>query len=212
MLAGARSVAGATEWRSDHYQFDYVMFQVARGPLRERAVREAIVAGVDRDGIEDRVRGALHRPGDGDRLPGQFAYDPSIREAAYDPTRAARLLDAAGWRVQHGVRVRGGVPLALDIVGAAGSAGSERLDVQLQAALAKLGIRSQIKNYQYNLLFAPASEGGIFAERPIRSDVLRLATRRRRGPFVSFPLRHAAAERRELRPDLRPGDRPRRGA
>ena len=162
-LSGARGIAGAHEVASDHYQFNYVLFNVSRPPLAERAVREAIVRGVDRDGIERRVRGELYRPGDGDRLPGQFAYDPAIREAPYDPTAAARLLDAAGWKLHGGVRSRNGKPLSLEIVGVAGSPGSERFDVQLQAALAKLGIRAQVKTYLYPLLFAPAQSGGIFA-------------------------------------------------
>ena len=158
MLASARSVAGARSWLSDHYQFDYVMFNVSRGPMRERGVREAIVRGVDRERIERDVRGELHRPGDGDRLPGQFAYDATIHQAPYDPVGAARLLDAAGWRRHGAFRERNGIPLALEIVGPAGLSGSERLQVQLQGELAKLGIRTQIKTYQYNLLYA---QGGI---------------------------------------------------
>ncbi|MBD5635577.1 MAG: hypothetical protein IAI49_13960, partial [Candidatus Eremiobacteraeota bacterium] len=70
MLAGARSVAGAREFRSDHYQFDYVLFNTSRGPLREPAGREASVRGVERERIEREGRGELHRSGDGDRLPG----------------------------------------------------------------------------------------------------------------------------------------------
>ncbi len=163
MLAGARSVRDVREDDTDHYQFDYLMFNVARGALRERAVREALVRGIDGERIERDVRGELHRPGDGDRLPGQFAYDPTIRQAPYDPRAAARLLDAAGWTVHDGVRRRGGVTLSLDIVGPAGLTGAERFDVELQAELTKLGIRSEIKSYQYNLLFLPAQEGGIYA-------------------------------------------------
>jgi peptide/nickel transport system substrate-binding protein len=162
-LAGARAVAGAREYASDHYQFDYVMFNTSRGPLRDPKVREALVRGIDRDRIERDVRGELHRAGDGDRLPGQFAYDPTIREAPYDPAGAARLLDMAGWRLHDGVRERGGVPLSLDIVGPASSPGSERFNLQMQADLTSLGIRSQIKAYQYNTLFAPAGDGGIYA-------------------------------------------------
>ncbi len=163
LVDGARRVPNAREYDSDHYQFDYVLFNVSRGPMRDPAVRAALVRGVDGERIERDVRGELHRPGDGDRLPGQFAYDPAIRQAPYDPAGAARLLDAAGWRLRDGVRTKNGVALSLDIVGPAGLTGAERFDVQLQAALAKLGIRSEIKSYQYNLLFLPAQEGGIYA-------------------------------------------------
>jgi len=163
VIDGARVVAGAREYRSDHYQFNYVLFNTASGPLRERAVREAVVRGIDGERIERDIRGVLSRPGDGDRLPGQFAYDPSIHQAPYDPAAAARLLDAAGWKLRAGVRERNGVPLVLDIVGPVGSPGSERTSLLFQADLAKLGIRTNIKNYQYNILFAGAADGGIYA-------------------------------------------------
>ncbi len=69
MLTGARSVRDAQRFLADHYQFNYVMFNVARGPLRERAVRQAVVRGVDVDRLERTVRGDLYRPGDGDPSP-----------------------------------------------------------------------------------------------------------------------------------------------
>jgi ABC-type transport system substrate-binding protein len=62
-----------------------------------------------------------------------------------------------------GVRERGGVPLTVDIVGIAGASGTERFNVQLQAALATLGFRANLKNYQYELAFESAQSGGIFA-------------------------------------------------
>jgi peptide/nickel transport system substrate-binding protein len=163
VIDGARTVAGAREYRSDHYQFDYMLLNTSRGPLRERAVREAVVRGIDGARVERDVRGELSRPGDGDRLPGQFAYDPHLHQAPYDPASAARLLDAAGWTLRAGVRERNGVPLVLDIVGPSGSPGSDRTNLLVQAALSKLGIRTNIKNYQYNVLFAGAADGGIYA-------------------------------------------------
>jgi peptide/nickel transport system substrate-binding protein len=163
MLDGARAVPFGHEFLSDHYQFNYVMFNVTSGALRDVRVRRAIVRGVDAARIERLVRGDLYRPGDGDRLPGQFAYDASIRQPSYDPVAAGKLLDAAGWRMHGGVRERGGVPLTVDIVGIAGASGTERFNVQLQAALATLGFRANLKNYQYELAFESAQSGGIFA-------------------------------------------------
>jgi len=163
MLEGARSVRDAQRFLPDHYQFNYVMFNVSHGPLRERAVREAIVHGIDRDRIERTVRGDLYRPGSGDRLPGQFAYDPALRQATYDPVAANQLLDGAGWRRVAGIRRQGGVPLTLDIVVPANSSGADRFALQLQSQLSELGIRAPVKTYQYDLLFAPAQEGGIYA-------------------------------------------------
>ena len=163
MLEGARSVKDGHEYLYDHYQFNYLMFNTESGPLRDRRVREALVRGIDGDRIERAVRGDLYTPGDGDRLPGQFAYDPSIKQAAYDPAKAARLLDEAGWKLQGGTRMKDGQPLTLSLVGVSGSSGTDRINVQLAADLEKLGIKTSLKDYQYNLLFDPAQSGGIFA-------------------------------------------------
>ncbi|TAM77528.1 peptide ABC transporter substrate-binding protein [bacterium] len=148
----------------DHYQFDYVMFNVASARLRDQAVRRALVRGIDRQRIMHDLMGSLYRAGDGDRLPGQFAYDPAIVQPPYDLAKAKALLDAAGWGPRaDGFRYRNGSPLTLEIVGVAGSRASEQFDVRLQGELARLGIRAEVKSYQYSLLFLPYQEGGIFA-------------------------------------------------
>ncbi len=148
----------------DHYQFDYVMFNLASPRLREQAVRRALVLGVDRERIMRDLMGRLYRPGDGDRLPGQFAYDPAIVQPHYDLAKAKVVLDAAGWRLRaDGLRYRHGSALTLEIVGVAGSRASEQFDVRLQGELMRLGIRAEVKSYQYSLLFLPFQEGGIFA-------------------------------------------------
>lgn len=148
----------------DHYQFDYVMFNVSRGPLREAAVRRALVLGIDRERIMRDLLGRLYAPGDGDRLPGQFAYDAAITQPRYDLAKARAALAAAGWRLgPDGIRYRAGKPLTLSIVGVAGSKASEQFDVQLQGALTRLGIRAAVKTYQYSLLFLPYQEGGVYA-------------------------------------------------
>ena len=163
MLQGARGVSFGHEYLSDHYQFNYVMLNVASPLLRDVRVRRAIVRAIDGGRIVRLVRGDLYRAGDGDRLPGQFAYDASIRQPTYDPKDAGKLLDAAGWHMMGGVRMRGGIPLSLEIVGIAGASGAERFDVQMQAALQAIGIRTSFKTYQYGLAFSSAQSGGIFA-------------------------------------------------
>ncbi len=55
------------------------------------------------------------------------------------------------------------MPLSLEIVVPANSSGADRSALQLQSQLGQLGVRAPIKTYQYDLLFAPAQEGGIYA-------------------------------------------------
>lgn len=162
-LDQARAVAGTTTRLVDHYLFSYVMLNSARKPLDELAVRRAIVRGVDGGRIMRVLRGELNAPGTGDRLPGQFAYDPAIRQAPYDRAAAMAMLDAAGWRMQGNVRMRNGAPLALEITTVAGSSLSQQIGIQLQGALQQLGIVATLKPYPYTMLLESAQNGGIWA-------------------------------------------------
>jgi peptide/nickel transport system substrate-binding protein len=163
MLDQARAVAHTTAVVKDHYQFDYLMFNLGRAPLDELAVRRAIVRGIDGERLMRNLRGELHRAGSGDRLPGTFAYDPSIVQPGYDLAEAKRILDAAGWKQNGTYRMRNGKQLALEITTVAGTSLSERIGVQLQAALLALGIDATTKAYDYPLLLESAQSGGIWA-------------------------------------------------
>ena len=163
-FAALRGVPGTRTLIKPHYEFDFVIFNTTHPPLDDARVRRAIVEGVDRTRIMRDLEGELYLPGDTDRLPGQFAYDPSIVQPHYDPAGAARLLDAAGWRLIDGVRTKNGHPLSLDYIATTETPVTGTFGLQLAQDLAKLGIRVSIKSYSYNLLFASAAQHGIYQD------------------------------------------------
>ena len=126
-------------------------------------VRRALLLGIDRARIMQNMDGELWVPGDTDRLPGQFAYDPTIVQAKYDLGAAGKLLDAAGWRVgSDGFRAKDGKPLALDFVATTESPSTGRFGLFAQQDLAKLGVHISLKSYSYNLIWASKAEHGIY--------------------------------------------------
>ncbi|HTD33597.1 MAG TPA: peptide ABC transporter substrate-binding protein [Candidatus Elarobacter sp.] len=146
-----------------HYEFDYVLLNLAHPPLDDVRVRRALAMGIDRERIMRDLQGELWVPGETDRLPGQFAYDPSIVQPRYDPAAAAALLDAAGWRLgADGVRRKNGRPLALQFVATTESKSTGRFGLFAQQQLAKLGFRVDLKEYGYNLLYETKAQGGIY--------------------------------------------------
>jgi peptide/nickel transport system substrate-binding protein len=146
-----------------HYEFDYVLLNVARPPLDDLRVRRALAAGIDRVRIMRDLNGEMWVPGESDRLPGQFAYDPTLVQPRYDPREAARLLDAAGWKLQpDGSRRENGKALALEFVATTESKTTGRFGLFAQQDLAKLGVRVDLKSYAYNQVWASKAEHGIF--------------------------------------------------
>jgi peptide/nickel transport system substrate-binding protein len=79
----------------------------------------------------------------------------------FDPKQAAADLDAAGWKMHQGTRMRGDTPLELELAFVGPSSEERRLATELQAQLHAIGIAVSLHGYPTTLIFAPASAGGI---------------------------------------------------
>ncbi len=133
-------------------------------PLNDINVRRAIAYAIDKNEItRDDTYGAAQVATEDLSPFYSWAFDPAVAQYPYSPGRAAQMLDNAGWhRAAKGMRTKNGQPLSLQLVYGQGSLTSKTLGVQLQAALSRVGIDTQIKTYNYAVLFAAAQSGGIF--------------------------------------------------
>ena len=109
-------------------------------------VRQAISLGIDRPAL---VREALYgrgRPTLGPVPPGDEHYDPAIdRTSGYDRTRAAKLLDDAGWLVgSDGLRQHNNVRLAFECVCQDDSI-HRRIATGVRDQLKKLGVQLELR-------------------------------------------------------------------
>ena len=85
-----------------------------------------------------------------------WAFDPTVREPGYDPARADRLFDAAGWRRgSDGMRRRDGNLLRLVYVQFPESTTGVRVATAVQAALRDRGIDVAVKSVSNAQLFLP---------------------------------------------------------
>ncbi len=145
----------------DQNRFQYILFN-HRHVLGDPTLRAALIAGLDREQIGTKTLGPLYLRGDGDRLRGHFAYDASIKQPPFDPKRAARLLDSAGWAQRGAIRRKNGQPLTL-VVATSTSKLSRDKSIIVQRQLNQLGIDATIKSFPSTILWAPRSAGGILA-------------------------------------------------
>ena len=132
-----------------------VMISTGHPPLDDIRVRRAIALGVDWERMLRVVYRGRNVAAVSDIVPSSWAA-PTIPAYPYDPARARRLLDDAGYRVgpDGGVRVRArdGVALRLTI-SATPLATNVRAEVQMQQDLRAIGVILAIKNYPASRLF-----------------------------------------------------------
>jgi len=86
--------------------------------LAEQTVRQALAYGLDRDKLLTEIIPGVGLKADSPILPGTWAYNPDIPKYPYDPKRAMKLLEDAGWvdTNNDGVREREGQELAFTIL------------------------------------------------------------------------------------------------
>ena len=91
------------QWKRDTTlpEENYLMFNTGRGPTKDRRVRQALAIATDRKLALERAAFGLGNPGRGpidSRFPWAFNTDADYGKLyPYDPARAARMLDEAGY-------------------------------------------------------------------------------------------------------------------
>jgi peptide/nickel transport system substrate-binding protein len=135
-----------------------IAINLSHPPLDDLRVRRALAMAIDRVGIARRI--TLGQYPVTNVLQPQFswAYDPSVREPAYDPQRARLLLDEAGWRRgPGGIRQKNGEPLQLVYVAFPETASGVRIATEVQDELRRVGIGVTIKSISNAQLFYPVT-------------------------------------------------------
>ncbi|SME88551.1 peptide/nickel transport system substrate-binding protein [Tistlia consotensis] len=123
--------------------------------LADLKVRQALLLGADRETISKQLFAGKQPVADSSVSPLDWIYDPDVEHYPYDPARAGRLLDEAGWhRGPGGIRRNDkGEPLRLSLMTTAGNRSRELVEQVLQAQWKQLGIEVTIKNEPARVFF-----------------------------------------------------------
>ncbi|MFD5076353.1 ABC transporter family substrate-binding protein [Streptomyces sp. NPDC058371] len=139
----------------------HITLNGARGPLKDVNVRLAIGAAIDRTGINASFSKDLSfelKPLDNHFfMPNQKGYQANSGEyGKFDPAKAKKLLDAAGWKDngEGKPRTKDGKQLSLDYVLSSGSSTAQVDQAQLvQQQLAVAGVKLNLKKVPANDYF-----------------------------------------------------------
>ncbi len=135
-----------------------LVLNLAHAPLNDLRVRRALAMSLDRAGISRKITLGRY-PVTGVLQPRfSWAFDPSVKEPAYDPAAADKLFDAAGWRLgPDGMRHRQGKMLTLLYVQFKETTTGVRVATAAQAMLRNRGIDVQMKTISNAQLFLPGT-------------------------------------------------------
>lgn len=114
---------------------------VTRGPLRDRAVRTALLSAINRQELVDTVLGPQFRTATGPLAHTTPGYADLSADLAFDPDRAGQILDRAGWvRGADGIRERDGQRLSFAVLFSQVFAGNQAVLELVQQQVRGVGI------------------------------------------------------------------------
>jgi peptide/nickel transport system substrate-binding protein len=128
--------------------YEHIDLNVANPILKDKRVRQALLYALDRETMCRQLFEGKQPVAHSFVSPLDWMYDADLPRYAYDPTRAAALLDAAGWKPgSGGIRINAaGERLQLEIVTTAGNRVRETIEQVLQSQWRKVGLDVRIRN------------------------------------------------------------------
>lgn len=146
---------------SEPYETLMLAMNSAQGPTRDPAVRRAVNHAVDKDLMIDTVLYGTQKRADTLFAPNVPYADIGLQPYAYDPQRAIRLLEDAGWKLEPGrsVRRNAGQDLEIELVFVGTDALHKSMAEIIQADLAKVGIGATLVGEEESSVYARQRNG-----------------------------------------------------
>jgi peptide/nickel transport system substrate-binding protein len=145
----------------DGFAYAHVDFNLRNPILVDRVVRRALAYAIDRRRIAATVFHGAAAVGFDDQSPTlSWAYDAAAPHNGYDPARAARMLEADGWRLgAGGIRNKAGQPLHLTLSTPAEGTANKIVEVLIERNWRAVGCDVELKAVPAAAFFAPGDRG-----------------------------------------------------
>lgn len=135
--------------------YEHIEMNLSNPILADKRVRQALLYGLDRQGLVKQLFEGRQPVANGDVNPLDWVYDKDVKTYGYDPQKAAALLDGAGWPLVGGVRQNAqGEKLSFELMTTTGNRSRELVQQVLQSQWKKLGVEVRIRNEPARVFFA----------------------------------------------------------
>ncbi len=106
------------KFRYPSSNYIYMGYNLRHPLFKDKRIRQALTAAINKDELIQGVLFGMGQKAYGPITPGRWAYNPNIKDIAYDPQHAVDLLAQAGWRQKNadGILVKDGKPFQFTIL------------------------------------------------------------------------------------------------
>lgn len=134
--------------------YEHIDLKLENPILSDVRVRQALLHGIDRAAISEQLFKGVQPVAHGNVNPLDTWYDPEVPKYAYDPDRAAALLEEAGWTPgPDGIRMKDGERLVLDFQTTAQNKTRELVQQFLQDQWRAVGVETRIDRNEIPRVF-----------------------------------------------------------
>ncbi len=134
---------------------EFIYFNNTLPQFQDKRVKQAIYHATDRQTVVDTIYYGLQNPTLTYLPPTHWAYNPDVKQYAYDLEAAKALLDEAGFVPGgDGVRAKDGLRLAFRMSTSAGNQARESAQLVLQQAYKEIGVEMAIDNRPASTLWS----------------------------------------------------------
>ncbi|MGH6662432.1 MAG: peptide ABC transporter substrate-binding protein [Rhodospirillales bacterium] len=135
--------------------YEHIDLNLSNPILNDIRVRRALIYGIDRGSISDKLFAGRQPVAHSNVNPLDWVYTDDLPKYAYDPKKAAGLLDEAGWSTMKGGfrHNNKGERLTLELMTTAGNRTRELVEQVLQSHWKAIGIDVRIRNEAPRVFF-----------------------------------------------------------
>jgi len=156
IVHGLQEAGGVSLVEAPGIDYMYLSLNTRDRILSDRHVRQALAYGIDREAIIKYLRRGLAREATG-LIPSQgWTFAPDIRRYGYDPARAMRMLDEAGFPDPDGAGPASRFKLTMKV----GTSDEVRLQATvIQQDLRRIGVDLEVQSLEFATLFSDVVKG-----------------------------------------------------
>ena len=136
--------------------YSYLGFNLKDPILGSLKVRQAIAHAIDRKAIIEHLLGGLAVPATGVMSPLNWSYEPAVEAYGYDPEKAKRLLDEAGYEDPDGP---GPAKRFTLVYKTSQNELRRRIGEAIQGLLGEVGIDVKMRSYEWGTFFSDIRKG-----------------------------------------------------